>query len=104
MNEAEGLFAWIRCNHLQGGETCQDVFKRAGISRVTSGPRTPERSPPFQRPARRPRRREPRHAQRCECEQLSVAVELADARRVAPPLEEEHGGVRVLAGARERRI
>ena len=32
---------------------------------------------------------------------VGLPVELADARRVAPPLEEEHGGVRVLAGARE---
>lgn len=37
--QREGLFAWIRCNGLQGNETCQDVFESAGIS--VNGPGGP---------------------------------------------------------------
>ena len=39
VNAAEGLYAWIRCNGLHHGETCQDVFRRAGVS--VNGPGGP---------------------------------------------------------------
>ena len=38
-NAAEGLFAFIRCDKLRGGETCHDVFERAGVS--VNGPGGP---------------------------------------------------------------